>query len=71
MADVFTKAKRSDQKPKSFGVSPACRMMERVVPMGSSFFGCGTMALRPAALRYLVWLPFCETKQSRAPGARG
>src|SRR5690242_3659106 len=62
MADVFTKAKRSDQKPKSFGVRPACRMMERVVPMGSSFFGWGTMALRPVALRYLVWLPFWETK---------
>src|SRR5690349_15557887 len=62
MPDVFTKAKRSDQKPKSFGVRPACRMMERVVPMGSSFFGWGTMALRPVALRYLVWLPFWETK---------
>src|ERR1041384_1137687 len=62
MADVFTKAKRSDQKPKSFGVRPACRIMERVVPMGRSFFGCGTMALRPAVLRYLARLLFCETK---------
>lgn len=24
-------------------------MMERVVPLGSSFLGCGTMAIRPAA----------------------
>jgi len=30
-----------NQNPKSCGVSPACRMMERVVPMGSSFFGWG------------------------------
>lgn len=27
------------QKPKSSGVSPDCRMIERVVPMGSSFLG--------------------------------
>jgi hypothetical protein len=45
------------QSPKSGGVSPACRMMERVVPMGSSFFGCGTMAMRPETFLYLAWLP--------------
>ena len=38
---------------------PGLRMMERVVPMGSSFFGWGTMAMRPAAFLYLAWLPFC------------
>src|SRR5258708_645529 len=34
----------ANQKPKSCGIRPDWRMMERVVPMGSSFFGCGTMA---------------------------
>src|SRR5438445_754459 len=36
-------------------------MMERVVPMGSSFLGWGTMAMRPTAFLYLQWLPFWET----------
>lgn len=31
--------------------------MERVVPMGSSFFGWGTMVMRPAAFLYFAWLP--------------
>ena len=38
-------------------------MMERVVPMGSSFFGSGTMAMRPVACLYLAWLPFREAKK--------
>ena len=71
MPDVFTQAKRSEvmsrirggaQNPKSCGVRPDCRMMERVVPMGSSYFGCGTMAMRPAAFLYLAWLPRWVTK---------
>src|SRR5436190_327161 len=37
-------------------------MIERVVPMGSSFFGWGTMAMRPVAFLYLQWLPRCTTK---------
>jgi hypothetical protein len=38
---------KAAKSPKSGGVSHDCRMMERVVPMGSSFFECGTMAMRP------------------------
>ncbi len=46
-------------------------MMEQVVPMGSSFFGCGPLAMRPAAFLHLARLPFWEAKKNRAPGARG
>ncbi len=45
---------RFHQNPKSPGVNPDCRMIERVVPIGSSFFGWGTMTMRPAAFRHLV-----------------
>ena len=37
-------------------------MIERVVPIGISFRGCGTIATRPAEFRNLQWLPFCATK---------
>jgi len=37
-------------------------MMDRVVPIGISFRGCGTIATRPEGLRNLQWLPFCDTK---------
>src|SRR5208283_1003145 len=66
MADVFSKRKRSEvvsrirgrgQNPKSCGVRPDWRTMERVVPMGNSFLGWGTMAIRPVAFLYLAWLP--------------
>src|ERR1043166_1884149 len=51
------------QNPKSSGVRPDWRMMERVVPIGSTFLGCGTMAMRPAAFLYLAWLPFWVAKE--------
>jgi len=44
---------RHAQKPKSAGTSPDWRMIERVVPIGTSFRGCGTIATRPEALRNL------------------
>lgn len=35
-------------------------MIERIVPSGISFFGDGTMTVL-APLRYLAWLPRCDT----------
>ena len=43
-------------EPEILGVRPDWRTMERVVPMGRSFFGWGTMTIRPAAFLYLAWL---------------
>ena len=38
--------------------------MGRVVPMGNSFFGWGTMAIRPVAFLYLAWLPRWVTNEN-------
>ena len=42
-----SKTPAASQKPNSPGVRPIWRIMERAVPMGSSFRGCGTITMRP------------------------
>ena len=51
-------------------LGPDWRMIERVVPMGVSRRGCGTMTMRPVALRNLQWLPRCENALERDAARR-